>query len=137
MKRTLEADYQRALLARASLTFRDVRIFKRSTGVIKVEDRMFRAGIKGQADLYAISRGGQHYEIELKRFSKLTEAQEQWAEWCRSWGIPWLLLEARKDESPIATVNRWIEELGAWWGGTAGSERQGDTNRSVRIGSSR
>jgi hypothetical protein len=121
VKRTLEADYGSALMARTSLELRDHRLFKRSTGVIKVEDRVFRAAIKGQADIYVIGRGGWHGEIELKRFTKLTEAQEHWRSWCHAWGVPWLLLEVQRTETPPETIARWMGILSAWLGCTAGS----------------
>ena len=111
VKRTLETDYIRALLARTSVEFRDVRLFRRNTGIIALEDRVFRAGIPGQADLYALARGGKHYEIECKRFGKLSEAQDRWMEWCAQWDIPWLLLSVDKAEQPSETVDRWMWQL--------------------------
>jgi len=112
--RHLEGDYQRALLSRVSLEFRDHRFFRRNTGTIKLEERVFRASIPGQCDLYVIGRGGWHGEAEIKRFGKLNAAQEHWRDWCREWGVPWILLEADKSEQPGATVERWVVELRAW-----------------------
>lgn len=115
MKRTLEVDYQKALLLRTSLEFRDHAFFARKTGAIKVEDRYFRAGIKGQADLYVIGRGGWHGEVELKRDGDLSEAQAHWRDWCQARSVPWLLLRAfRKEEQPPQTIERWLRELRAW-----------------------
>jgi len=110
----LEGDYQRALLARASLEFRAYRFFRRNTGTIKLDDRVFRAGIPGQCDLYVLGRGGWHGEVEIKRFGKLSDAQEVWRAWCEAWEVPWLLLEARRDEHVARTVERWVDELRAW-----------------------
>ena len=107
----LETEYVRSLLARTSVEFSDVRLLRRNTGVIALEDRVFRAGIPGQADLYALARGGRHYEIECKRFKKLSAAQERWRDWCAQWEIPWLILEVDKTEQPSETVDRWIRQL--------------------------
>jgi hypothetical protein len=124
-KRTLEADYQRAFLARASLELRDHRMFRRNVGMIKVDDRYFRASIPGQCDLYVIGRGGWHGEIELKRFTKLTPDQEHWRDWCAAWGVPWLLLEAGRPESPPETIARWMAECGAWLSDHGAASRSG------------
>ena len=118
MKPSLEGDYQRALLARVSLEFRDVRFFRRNTGAIKVDDRVFRAGIKGQSDLYVLGRGGWHGEVEVKRFGKLSPAQEHWRDWCRAWGVPWTVVEARMGEPVTLTIARWVKELRAWLPGS-------------------
>lgn len=107
----LEGDYQRALLARCALEFRDVRFFRRNTGMIQLEERVFRAGIPGQCDLYAIGRGGRHYEIEIKRFGKLSPAQEAWRDWCKQWGVPWTCLSVKRGEPVPETMARWMGEL--------------------------
>lgn len=112
---SLEGDYQRALLARASLEFRDVRIFRRNVGSIKVEDRLFRASIPGQCDLYAIDRNATHYEIELKRFGVLNDAQKRWRDHCLAWGWPWLLLRVERSETEPQTIARWLSELGEFF----------------------
>lgn len=112
--RTLEGDYMRALLARVALEFRDHRFFRRNTGTIKLDERVFRAGIAGQSDLYVLGKGGWHGEVELKRYTSLSDAQKQWREWCMAWGVPWLLLEAHKEEAPPATIERWVRELRGW-----------------------
>ena len=64
-KPTLETDYVRSLMQRTSLELRDVRLFRRNVGVVKLEDRVFRASIPGQCDLYVIGRGGWHGEVEI------------------------------------------------------------------------
>jgi hypothetical protein len=107
----LEQDYVRSLLGHAAMEFSDVRLFVRQVGAIKTDGRVFRAGIKGQADLYAVDRRAKHYEIEVKRFTKLSPDQEAWKAWCSAWGVPWLLLEVRKAEMPVDTIDRWVEEL--------------------------
>jgi hypothetical protein len=112
--RQLEGDYQRALLARVAKVFPDVRFFRRNTGLIKLDDRVFRAGIAGQADLYVIGLGGWHGEVEVKRFGSLTPEQMHWRDWCRAWCVPWIVVKADVDEPAAATIDRWVVELGAW-----------------------
>lgn len=112
----LETDYVHALLARAPLEFPDVRLFRRNTGIIQLESRVFRASIPGQCDLYAIGKGGRHYEVECKRFGRMSEPQARWREWCATWGVPWLLLEVRRTELPAETLSRWVGELRTFFG---------------------
>lgn len=112
--RQLEGDYMRALLARVPIEFPAVRFFRRNTGMVKVDDRAFKAGIPGQCDLYIIGRKGWHGEVEIKRFGKLSEAQQRWRDWCFQWQVPWLCVEADKSELPSATIDRWCEEIRMW-----------------------
>ena len=121
MKRTLEVNYQQALLGRVSLAYRDHRFFRRNVGAIRVDDRFFRASIPGQCDLYILGRGGWHGECEIKRYTKLSDAQEKWRAWCQSWAVPWICLEVRKTEIPPETLDRWMQELSAWLGCTGSS----------------
>jgi hypothetical protein len=117
-KRYLEGDYQRAFLARAAVEFPGVRFFRRNTGAITLEGRVFRAGIPGQCDLYVLGRGGWHGELEVKRYGSLTPEQERWRDWCIEWGVPWECVRVRRgtlgDESPAATVDRWVKEVRTW-----------------------
>lgn len=106
-----EASLMRAFLGRASYEFKNFRLFRRNIGVMQVKDRIFKAGIRGQCDLYGYTRSGHVIEIEVKALGKLNPDQERWRDWCRFWGVPWLLLEARKDEFPAQTLDRWIDEL--------------------------
>lgn len=115
MKRVpIEGDYVRSFLARVSLEFRDYRFFRRNVGMVRLEDRVFRAAIPGQCDLYVLGRGGWHGEIECKRFGSLSLDQERWRGWCESWKIPWAVLSARKSETLAQTVERWSLETRAW-----------------------
>ena len=71
-----------------------------------------RFAVAGQSDLYALCRGGQHAEIELKAAGgRLRPEQRAWAEWCAGWGVPHILLAAEPDESIEQTVSRWCTEL--------------------------
>jgi hypothetical protein len=112
-----EADYMRALLLRAPLAFPDVRLFRRNVSAGKVEGGGYmRVGEPGQCDLYALRRGSPkaeawHFEIELKRFTKLSPAQERWRDWCEDWGVPWTCLQVHKGELPGETIERWLREL--------------------------
>lgn len=85
--------------------------------IINVETKFgarVRNGIKGQSDAFALTRDGYHIEIETKAASGvMAEAQERWRAACLSWGIPHLVLRARRNESPEDTVTRWIDELRA------------------------
>lgn len=113
--RNLESDYQRALLARLSAEHRNVRFFRRNVGLVRMaDDRLFRAGVPGQCDLYAVGRGGWHGEIEVKRYTSLSPEQMMWRDWCADWQVPWLMVQARKAESPGATVERWGKEIRKW-----------------------
>lgn len=100
---------------RVSLEVRSVTLFRRNTGLIKLDKRVFRAGIPGQCDLYGIGTGGTHFEIECKRFGKLSPAQQGWRDWCLERGVPWLLLEVRRGELEAATIDRWCSEFEDFW----------------------
>lgn len=73
-------------------------------------------GQKGQADVFVVYRGV-HVELETKAHTgTLREHQERWQARClnppHGWPpIPYLILRARRDESPSDTVTRWISEL--------------------------
>jgi hypothetical protein len=90
-----------------------VRVFRRN--IINVEAKQgFRArnGIAGQADAYALARGGRHIELETKAArGTLAKAQRRWRAWCADWGVPHLVLRAARGEAPEVTVSRWVEEL--------------------------
>lgn len=100
-----------ALMKAAAPRFPTVRLFRRNVGSMMVDDRYFKAGIKGQCDLYAIDRAAGHYEIEVKRFGKLSPNQVVWRDWCREWGVPWKLIVVHLDELPAQTIERWLTEL--------------------------
>jgi hypothetical protein len=68
-------------------------------------------GIPGQCDLYILGRGGQHWELEIKRYTKLSPEQNAWRAWCEEWGVPWKVLHVEKGEEPAATIARWLTEL--------------------------
>lgn len=89
------------------------RVFRRS--IINVETKggwRAKAGIKGQADYYAIVRGGRIVELETKAArGVLEEAQKAWRAFCIDWQIPHLVLRAQRNEAPSDTVQRWCEEL--------------------------
>lgn len=108
-----ETDYLHHFMGAASLALPRLRLFRRNVGVIKLEGRVLRAGIKGQADLYGYERDtGRAVEIEVKLFGKLTPDQERWRDWCREWGVRWMLLAAQRDEAHGDTIARWVREVG-------------------------
>jgi hypothetical protein len=99
----------------APMALVDVRLFRRNVGLIRMEDsRFFRASIPGQCDLYALTRGGGHCEIEVKRFGKLSKEQEVWRDFCVEWEIPWTLVRVERGEQPGVTIDRWLGELRAF-----------------------
>ncbi len=99
-------------MAAAAVQLPSVRLFRRNTGAVKIHDRFVRFGLTGQADFYAICKGGRHVEIEVKNVrGKLSDAQERWRHWCESWSVPWITLHVRNGERPTDTVSRWISEL--------------------------
>ena len=108
-----ETDLLHLFIQRAPLSLPDCRVFRRN--VLNVETKQgFRArnGIRGQADCYAITRGGRHVEIETKAArGQLAEAQKRWREFCVSFGVPHLVLRAHFKETADETVARWIVEL--------------------------
>lgn len=114
-KNAPERDLQNHFRIWASERIKDVRVFVRSVGVFELEDgRVFRAGLRGQSDLYAITKGGRHIEIEVKsKTGKLTPDQERWRDWCQSFGVPWFLLKPEGDETQGQTLERGIQMLRA------------------------
>jgi len=110
-----ETDLLHLFIERVPHSLPDVRVFRRN--IINVETvHGFRArnGVKGQADAYAIVRGGRCVEIETKAArGVLQQAQRNWRAFCASFGVPHLVLRAAKGEEPSATVGRCIAELQA------------------------
>lgn len=109
-----ETDLLHLFIERVPFVLPNLRVFRRN--VINVEAKggyRVRNGIAGQADAYAIRKGGLHVEIETKAArGKLRTAQVAWRGWCHAWGVPHLILQARLGETSDATVQRWIAELG-------------------------
>ena len=71
-----------------------------------------RFAIPGQADLYGVTRGGGHLEVELKAAGKHLEPdQKAWAAWCIEWAVPHIVLTGWKGETVEETVERWLGEL--------------------------
>lgn len=107
-----ESALQAKLLLAAPARLPALRFFRRNVVAARIEDRTVRAGIKGQCDLYGITRGGGHIEVELKGVKTPTSPEQKaWAAWCAEWGVPHVVLRARKDETAEQTVERWCEEI--------------------------
>jgi hypothetical protein len=116
-----ELDLMWTLVTELPKALPNVRPFRRQ--VVNVEAKQgfrVRAGVPGQCDLYLLVRGGRIVEVETKaRRGVLSGAQKQWRDFCETWQIPHLVLAERADDSPEATVARWIEEIRAVVSGLA------------------
>lgn len=107
-----ETFLMRGLMSRAAVQIPDLRLFRRNVGTMQLNGRVFKAGIKGQADIYGYIKGGQVIEIETKSArGTLNENQERWKAWCEGWGIRYVLLKRIPNEHHLDTVRRWIAEL--------------------------
>jgi hypothetical protein len=93
-----------------------IRLYARNVGVFKLADgRYFHAAVKGQSDIWGYYRGRDNItrplEIELKRIRHtVDEAQEMWKTHCEEWGITYLMLVEKKEDTD--TVARFVRELG-------------------------
>ena len=118
-----ESTLQRAFLARVPTCVPALRLFRRNVGRVQVEGRVFKNGIIGQCDLhgYLLGAPAVPIEIELKSATgRASEAQLVWQKFCERWGVPYLLLTARADESEAETVERWCEQVQVWAEGVRG-----------------
>lgn len=111
-----ETDLLHLFMLRAPLAVADLwRVERRN--IINVQSTYgarVRNGIKGQADAFALFRGGCHVEIETKAARGILEdAQRRWRSACLANRVPHLVLRAARQESPEDTVTRWIDELRA------------------------
>ena len=116
-----EADLMRAYIEAIPFAIPTMRVFRRNIIAARLNGGHFvRAGIPGQCDLYgyvkssrpAVSWCWAHpIEIECKAArTRWTKGQKKWRAFCEEWRIPYLALEARKDETPGDTVGRWVKE---------------------------
>ena len=101
------------LLQRAPAVFPDARLFRRNVGLYYTKDgRPVRVGIEGQADAYALLRGGLLVEVETKAArGRMSEPQHRWRDFCVAMGIPHVVLIASKSATPQEIVSEWIDEL--------------------------
>lgn len=111
-----ETDLLHIFIERVPFVLPSTRVFRRNIINRKVTEgeRTFviRNGIKGQADAYALVRGGRHVEIETKAAKgSLEKEQRAWRAFCAAFEIPHLVLRAKTDEAPVVTVERWVNEL--------------------------
>jgi hypothetical protein len=109
-----ESTLQAAFLIAVPKVFPNLRLFRRNVGVAKVRGATIRYSIPGQCDLYGYIRGAQSrvVEIELKSATGTLEPeQKMWRDFCLAWGVPWICLKAKKDETADETVSRWCDEL--------------------------
>jgi hypothetical protein len=120
----LETELRRRYMAACAPAFPNLRLFVRNVGFFKTQGGGgFRAGIKGQADVTGVfrdpcavqTRFPIPIEIELKRSGKrLTPEQEHWRDWCKEWGIPYLLLEEKYPADPKLSIKTWVDETRAF-----------------------
>ena len=111
-----EGDLVGMLLEAAPYALTHVRIFRRPVfNVQAVQGFRARAGIPGQADLYAVVKGSaRHIELEAKLATgRMAVAQKSWRAFCLEWSIPHLVLRAQPGEAPGDTVQRWVREIWA------------------------
>jgi hypothetical protein len=109
-----ESTLQARLLALVPALLPNVRLFRRNVLKVRIEGRAMRAGIKGQCDLYGYERGGRIIELELKSLTgRQTPEQVRWAEFCRAWVVPHLVLKPVHGEEIDETVTRWCLEIAA------------------------
>lgn len=108
-----ETDLLHLFIIRTPFALPDVRVFRRNIlNVATLHGFRARNGITGQADAYAITRGGRHVEIETKAArGRLADEQRSWRAFCADFDIPHLVLRAMRGETPDQTVDRWIDEL--------------------------
>jgi hypothetical protein len=112
---TLERDLKAAFLLAAPRELPTLRLFNRPVMRVQLHDpdRTIAVGVKGQCDLYGLVQGGLHIELELKTATgTLSDKQLAWQSFCRSWGVPHLMLKAIAGETVDTTVKRWCGEVG-------------------------
>lgn len=108
----LESQLQVRLLLVAPERLPALRLFRRNIGSATLRGFKVQFAIPGQCDLYGITRGGGHLEIELKSASgSLKPDQRIWKSWCEEWRVPHVVLHAEKRETIEETVDRWCLEL--------------------------
>lgn len=110
---SLESQLQVKLLIEAPTRLPALRLFRRNVGAAKMHGNfVVQFGIKGQCDLYGLTRGGRHVEVELKSSKKyLSSEQKAWQAWCAEWEVPHVVLKAKEGETVDQTVSRWCLEL--------------------------
>lgn len=111
-----ESVLQRMLLERYPRVLPNLRLFRRNVGFgTTAAGQPFKAGIKGQADLYGYSAHttpATPIELELKSVSgALSKEQALWAQFCKRFNVPHLVLRAQRSETAEETIVRWIEEI--------------------------
>jgi hypothetical protein len=91
-----EAQLKSAFLLAAPVALPNLRLFVRDVGAARMRGgHVVRFGVKGQCDLWGLTRQSLHIELELKRHDgRLSPDQLRWSEWCATWGVRWVLLKA-------------------------------------------
>ncbi len=108
-----ENDLRNAFVAAVPFHFPDWLAFVRQ--ILNVEARggwRAKAGVRGQADIYMIGRGGRHIEVECKAAKgRWREAQLAWRARCAPLAIPDLVRKVGPGEQPARPQARWVEEF--------------------------
>lgn len=125
MSQMTETELRRFYVGRCTEVFDDVRLFIRNTGVLTTESGgHFKAGIKGQCDIWGWLYQAPYpmpLEIELKNVkTPQSTHQKAWAAYCNAQRVPYVLLRAKKDETPLEIIDRWVAETGVWLDGLRG-----------------
>jgi hypothetical protein len=109
-----ETELLHLLFQRAPAELPNARLFRRNVGRYKTFDgsRVVHVGVEGQADAYALLRGGRIVEIETKAArGRMRDAQDRWRDFCDGWGISHVVLTASKYATPEENVTIWVEVL--------------------------
>lgn len=116
-----ETELRRMYVAACTTAFKDVRLFIRNIATIEFEDRVIKAGVKGQADvwgwLFTTSRSlfPIPLEIELKNVkTPQNPHQKAWEDYCLTHHVPYLLLRAHKGATSSEVIERWVRVTSAW-----------------------
>lgn len=135
----IETDLRRLYVARCTAKFRDVRMFIRNVGAIEVDGRVFKAGIKGQSDIYGYllrEPFSVPFEVECKNVkTPETPAQTTWANFCSLWRVPRLQVRANRGETPDQIVDRWAAETESFFRGISEKHQQAFTSTPSRSAS--
>lgn len=114
----IETELRREYVAACTAEIRDVRLFIRNIATLEIEDRVIKAGVKGQADAWGWLFRSPYpvpLEIELKNVkTPQSPHQKAWAAYCQAKSVPYLLLRARKGETPPEIIARWVRETNEW-----------------------
>lgn len=118
LKKATETELRPYFVAWCTETITDARFLIRNVGNVETEGRHFKAGVRGQSDVYGwLFRDPypMEFEIELKNVkTKQSDEQKAWAAFCTKFKIPYILLRANEGETPYRIVEQWARETWEW-----------------------